>query len=89
MIVCELREDIDNSLDILRQCYTRNGTKFSNDDFSLWASDFLDEFEDYEDYQTYLVSEKKRLKDIIDSYNELFKKGMKPSASLHYEETSF
>lgn len=68
------------------------------------STDFLEEFEDYEDYQTYLISEKKRLKDIIDCYNEFFKKGRKPSASLyydiiykcyyincprHYEETSF
>jgi tetratricopeptide (TPR) repeat protein len=39
MIVCELREDTEKSVEILEQCYFHNQSNFSDEGFSLWATD--------------------------------------------------
>lgn len=39
MITCELREDIEKSIEILEQCYLQNQSNFSDEGFALWATD--------------------------------------------------
>ncbi|MFL0248272.1 tetratricopeptide repeat protein [Candidatus Clostridium stratigraminis] len=39
MIACELREDTEKSVEILEQCYVHNQSNFSDEGFSLWATD--------------------------------------------------
>lgn len=39
MITCELREDIEKSIEILEQCYVQNRLNFSDEGFALWATD--------------------------------------------------
>lgn len=39
MITCELREDTEKSIEILEQCYAQNQSNFSDECFSLWATD--------------------------------------------------
>jgi tetratricopeptide (TPR) repeat protein len=39
MITCELREDTEKSIEILEQCYAQNQSNFSDEGFSLWATD--------------------------------------------------
>jgi tetratricopeptide (TPR) repeat protein len=39
MITCELREDPEKSIEILEQCYLQNQLDFSDEGFSLWATD--------------------------------------------------
>lgn len=39
MIICELREDTEKSIKILEQCYAQNKSNFSDEGFSLWATD--------------------------------------------------
>ncbi|MHB8065913.1 MAG: tetratricopeptide repeat protein [Ruminiclostridium sp.] len=39
MITCELREDIEKSIEILEQCYVQNQLNFSDEGFALWATD--------------------------------------------------
>ena len=39
MVTCELREDIEKSIEILEQCYAQNQSNFSDKGFALWATD--------------------------------------------------
>ncbi|GEM_PF-1465193 len=39
MITCELREDTEESIKILEECYLKNQSKFSDESFALWATD--------------------------------------------------
>lgn len=39
MIVCELREETEKSVEILEQCYVHNQSNFSDEGFALWATD--------------------------------------------------
>jgi tetratricopeptide (TPR) repeat protein len=39
MITCELREDTEKSIEILEQCFAQNQSNFSDEGFSLWATD--------------------------------------------------
>ncbi len=39
MVLCELREDTDQSLKVLEECYDKNKDNFSNDSYALWATD--------------------------------------------------
>lgn len=39
MIICELREDTEKSIEILEQCYAQNQSSFSDKGFALWATD--------------------------------------------------
>lgn len=39
IIICELREDTEKSIEILEQCYVQNQSSFSDEGFALWATD--------------------------------------------------
>lgn len=54
MITCELREDVEKSLEILEECYTQNQENFSDEGFALWATNmayFLIEEDRWEESQ--------------------------------------
>lgn len=39
MIICELREDTEKSIEILEHCYAQNQSSFSDNGFVVWATD--------------------------------------------------